>query len=72
MEEIISVKKSPTGLQVSYILGNDVSSELFSYESLIEMKVNIADLMANPCHYAVDLSGPKIVRTDFCAEHLHK
>ncbi|MDD4300649.1 MAG: hypothetical protein PHO78_08370 [Methanomicrobium sp.] len=72
MEEIVSVRQSPAGILVSYVFGNDVSSVLFSYESLIEMKVNVADLIKNPCRYAVDLSGPKVVRTDFCAKHLHE
>ncbi|MDD4126674.1 MAG: hypothetical protein PHV39_03180 [Methanomicrobium sp.] len=69
MEEIITAKKSFNGIQVSYVSGNDVSSELFSYENLIDLKINVPDLVQNPSYYAIDLNGPKIVRTDFCGKH---
>lgn len=69
MEEIIAAKKSFNGIQISYLLGNDINSELFSYENLIEMKINVSDLVANPSHYAFEPEGPLIIRTDFCGKH---
>ncbi|MBP2132183.1 hypothetical protein J2128_000104 [Methanomicrobium sp. W14] len=69
MEKIIGVQKSFNGLQVSYMAGDQIISELFSYENLIEMKINVSDLVGNPSYYALDKNGPKIVRTDFCGKH---
>ncbi|GAB7015391.1 hypothetical protein [Methanogenium cariaci] len=72
MDPIIHAAKSFNGIQVSFLSGNSTMSELFSYENLIDMKINVADLVENPDRYAVDMKGPVIVRTDFCKPELHE
>lgn len=73
MEPIIRAAKSFNGIQVTYLSSNDEAiSELFSYENLIELKINVSDLLDNPDRYAFDANGPVIVRTDFCNPELHE
>ena len=73
MEPIIRAAKSFNGIQVTYLSSNDEAiSELFSYENLIDMKINVTDLLNYPDRYAVDTNGPVIVRTDFCKPDLHE
>jgi hypothetical protein len=71
MKPIIHAAKSFNGIQVSFLSGKDTISELFSYENLIDMKINVGDLIEYPDRYAVDMNGPIIVRTDFCNPELH-
>lgn len=61
---IIHAAKSFNGIQISFLSGNNTISELFSYENLIDMKINVSDLVEHPESYAVDMNGPVIVRTD--------
>lgn len=72
MKIIIRAAKSFNGIQVSFLSGNDTLSELFSYENLIDMKINATDLLDYPERYAVDMKGPVIVRTDFCNPKAHE
>ena len=72
MKQIFHAAESFNGIQVSFLTGKDTVSELFSYENLIEMKINAADLLAYPERYAVDMKGPVIVRTDFCNPKAHE
>jgi len=73
MEPIIQAVKSFNGIQVTYLTSNDEAiSELFSYENLIDMKINVLDLIENPDRYAFDTNGPVVVRTDFCKPDLHE
>ena len=72
MKTIIHAAKSFNGIQVSFLSGNDIVSELFSYENLIDMKINVSNLVEHPEYYAVDLNGPVIVRTDFCKPEMHE
>ncbi len=72
MNTIIHAAKSFNGIQISFLSGNDTISELFSYENLIDMKINVPDLVEHPEYYAVDMNGPVIVRTDFCKPEMHE
>jgi hypothetical protein len=73
MDPIIHATKSFNGIQVTYLTADDVTKEeLFSYENLIEMKINVTDLIEYPDRYAFDPAGPSVVRTDFCKPDLHE
>ncbi|WAI00449.1 hypothetical protein [Methanogenium organophilum] len=72
MDPIIRAAKSFNGIQVTYLSGGDTKEELFSYENLIDMKINVADLVDHPDRYAVNPDGPVVVRTDFCKPELHE
>jgi len=70
MDPILKAQKSFNGVQVSYLSGEITHSALFSYENLIEMKINVSNLMEHPEYYGVTHDG-RIVRTDFCKMDLH-
>ncbi len=72
MNIIFHAAKSFNGIQVSFLSGNDTVSELFSYENLIDMKINVSNLIEHPEYYAVDMNGPVIVRSDFCKPEMHE
>jgi len=72
MNTIIHAAKSFNGIQISFLSGNDTISELFSYENMIDMKINVSNLVEHPEYYAVDMNEPAIVRTDFCKPELHE
>lgn len=65
MDRIIDAQKSFNGIQVTYISGDSEGSELFSYENLIDMRINVLELLDHPDYYSFDNAGPKIVRTEF-------
>lgn len=72
MDPIIHAAKSFNGIQVTYLVGDTTKEELFSYENLIDMKINVLDLLEYPDRYAVNPNGPVVVRTDFCKPELHE
>lgn len=72
MKTIFHAAKSFNGIQVSFLSGNDTVSELFSYENLIDMKINVSSLIEHPEYYAVDMNEPVIVRIDFCKPEMHE
>jgi hypothetical protein len=71
MEPVVEATQSVNGILVTYISGRSRVSELFTYEDLIRMKINVSDMLDHPGYYGVDPSGPRIARTDFCRPDLH-
>lgn len=65
MKQIIDAHKSFNGVQVTYISGDKDGTELFSYENLVDMRVNVLELLDHPDYYAFDPEGPRIVRTEY-------
>lgn len=66
MKQIIDAQKSFNGIQVTYLSGKTDSTsgnELFSYENLIDMRINALDLLDHPDDYSFDPVGPRIVKT---------
>ncbi|WP_048150082.1 hypothetical protein [Methanolacinia paynteri] len=66
MEQIIDARKSFNGIQVTYATDEEIGNagtELFSYENLIDMRINALDLLDNPLFYSFDPIGPRIVKT---------
>lgn len=65
MKKIIDAEKSFNGILVTYISGDSHGTELFSYENLIDMRINALELLDHPDYYSFDTDGPAIVRTEF-------
>ncbi|MGA2120961.1 MAG: SRPBCC domain-containing protein [Methanoregula sp.] len=60
MQQITRSKKYQNGVEVFWTdTGNDLS-DFFSYEDLIDQKINALDLLNNPRLYRVNLAGHKI------------
>lgn len=70
MDPILTAQKSFNGIQVTFLSGDVTHSVLFSYENLIELRINVSSLLDHPEYYGVDRAG-RIVRTDFCKMDLH-
>ncbi|KQC04058.1 MAG: hypothetical protein APR53_04090 [Methanoculleus sp. SDB] len=71
MEPVVDAVQSADGIVVTYISGTTRSSEFFTYEDLIRMKINVSALLDHPGYYGVDPSGHGIKRTDFCRPDMH-
>lgn len=72
MKTILKTDDVPTGVIVAYLSGDKAESKLFSYENLIDLNINVADLLSHPDYYGVTDDGLSIVRTDFCKPELHE
>ncbi len=72
MKTILKTDDGPTGVIVAYLSGDTAESRLFSYENLIDLNINVADLLSHPDYYGVTDDGLRIVRTDFCKPELHE
>jgi hypothetical protein len=54
MQKIVSSKKYQNGIQVFWSDAGKASMDFFSYEELVEQKINVLDLLNNPGIYLVD------------------
>lgn len=66
MEQIIDAKKSFNGILVTYVTDEEIGNageELFSYENLIDMRINVLELLDYPIYFSFDRNGPRIVKT---------
>ncbi len=60
MQQIMKSKKSPDGILVFWTdAGNDLN-DFFSFDELVEQKINALDLLNNPQIYAINVAGHKI------------
>ena len=60
MQQITSSKKYQNGVQVFWTdAGNDLN-DFFSYEDLVDQKINALDLLNNPRIYVMNVAGHKI------------
>lgn len=61
MENIIATRKMPEGIMVIWGEGRGVGSDTFTFQELIDMKVNTLDLLDRPDAYQVDPKAHAIV-----------
>jgi hypothetical protein len=54
MEQISESKKKETGIEVSWMEQGKERQEFFSYQDIIDMKINAIDLLENPRFYLID------------------
>ncbi len=54
MKEITSSKKYQNGVQVIWTDAGSDSADFFTYEELIDMKINAFDILNNPNIYRID------------------
>jgi uncharacterized protein YndB with AHSA1/START domain len=60
MQQITGSKKYQNGVQVFWTDAGNDRNDLFSYEDLVDQKINALDLLNNPRLYAVNVAGHKI------------
>jgi hypothetical protein len=60
MEQITGSKKFQNGIQVSWTAAGRNGEEFFSYEELIDMKINALDILNNPRLYRIDSGNHRI------------
>jgi len=60
MQQITSSKKYQNGVQVFWTDAGDDLSEFFSYEELVEQRINALDLLNNPRIYRMNAAAHKI------------
>jgi hypothetical protein len=61
MKEIITVISRPEGLDLLWEQGTESRTEPFTFEELVDMKINAGDLLEHPQDYALDVNNHKIV-----------
>jgi uncharacterized protein YndB with AHSA1/START domain len=60
MQQITSSKKYQNGVQVFWTDGGNDLNDFFTYEDLIDQKINVLDLLNNPRLYLMNAAGHKI------------
>jgi len=60
MQQITGSKKYPNGVQVFWTDAGNDRNDFFSFEDLIDQKINALDLLNNPRIYALNVPGHKI------------
>lgn len=60
MQQITSSRKYQNGIQVFWAEAGTGSGSFFSFEELVDMKINALDLMNNPGLYRVNVAGHQI------------
>lgn len=61
MQNIVGTKKIAEGILVIWGTGSGVKSDTFTFQELIDMKVNTLDLLDRPAAYQVDPKAHAIV-----------
>ena len=72
MKTILRTSEVQAGVDVTYLSGDNAESVLFSYENLIALNINVADLLDHPEYYGITDDGSTVMRTDFCKPELHE
>lgn len=71
MEEITGVKKLANGVLVEYRQEGGRRTAGFTYQELIDMRVNAFDLVENPDDYLIEPMARQIeARPDKCERHI--
>ena len=70
-EKILKSDRRGTGVNVVWEAGGDEREAFFSFEELIDLKVNALDLLNNPGNYAIDEGARKISYVAFCQPSWH-
>jgi hypothetical protein len=60
MQQIVSSKKYPNGIQVFRADAGKDGADFFRYEELIDMKINVFDVLNNPKIYQIDAGEHRI------------
>ena len=63
MQKVTAAKKMQNGVVVIWETGGGKKSDLFSWEELVDMKVNALDLLQNPEFYGVDATTRTVIAT---------
>ena len=63
MQQITKSKKYQNGVQVFWTEAGNDRNDFFSFEDLIDQKINALDLLNNPRIYALNVAGHKIEST---------
>jgi hypothetical protein len=69
MEQISGSKKRETGIEVTFMEQGKEQQIFFSYQDIIDMKINAIDLLENPRFYLIDPKKHRIQATSWgCCE----
>lgn len=63
MEQIRGSRKLEDGIEVSWTEGREEKKVFFSYQEIIDMKINAFDLLENPRFYLMDARNVRIHAT---------
>jgi len=63
MEQISGSKKRNEGIEVSWMEKGKEKQAFFSYQEIIDMKINAIDLLENPRFYLMDTKNVRIRAT---------
>lgn len=63
MEQISGSRKQSEGIEVSWMEKGKEKQAFFSYQELIDMKINALDLLENPRFYLMDTKNVRIIAT---------
>jgi hypothetical protein len=63
MEQIRGSAKRETGIEISWAEQGKEQTTFFSYQEIIDMKINAVDLLENPRFYLIDSKANRIHAT---------
>jgi hypothetical protein len=63
MEQISGSRKQSEGIEVSWMEKGKERQAFFSYQEIIDMKINAIDLLENPRFYLIDAKNVRIHAT---------
>jgi hypothetical protein len=63
MEQISGSRKRTEGIEVYWLEKDEEKQVFFSYQELIDMKINALDLLENPRFYLMDTKNVRIIAT---------
>jgi hypothetical protein len=64
MQQIVATSKRDTGIEVQYEKKSNIMGTFFTYEQLIDMKINALDLLDVPDMYLFDEKSQVIRMSD--------
>lgn len=62
-EQVKGSRKTDTGIEISWMEDGSNRKQFYSYEEIIDMKVNAIDLIENPRFYLVDTRNKRLIPT---------
>ncbi len=63
MQQVASSRKYQDGIQVFWSSAGDPNGDFYSYEDLINQKINVFDLLIHPAIYRIDPDQHRIEST---------
>jgi hypothetical protein len=63
MEQISGSRKRTEGIEVYWLEEDEEKQVFFSYQEIIDMKINAMDLLENPRFYLMDTKNVRIIAT---------